>query len=257
MSTALITGASSGIGRALAREAVRRGYRVVLVARDGARLAEVAAALPGGPHEVLVADLSTDEGIAVVEERLRDDERPVGLFIPAAGAGTSAPFPRAPLAEEETVLRINVLAVLRTVHTAANAMAARGGGAIITVASTAAYWSAGTYAAAKSWVLLTTLGLRTSMAGTGVRVMALSPGFTRTEFHARSGTDAGGVRPWLWLDADDVAREAFDDLAAGRPVSVPGRRYRALVETVRHLPPGGRARVLRRLAPLKSREPLS
>jgi short-subunit dehydrogenase len=252
MSIALVTGASSGIGRALAAEAARRGYRVVLVARDGARLRSVADALPGGPHEVLIADLATPAGIAAVEERLRDERAPVDLYIPAAGAGTSAPFPRAPIAEELAMVDINVVAVLRTVHAAANAMAARGGGAIMTVASTAAYWSAGTYAAAKSWVLLMSLGLRATMSGSGVTVMALSPGFTRTEFHARSGTDASGVRPWLWLDADEVARTAFDDLVTERPVSVPGRRYRALVEAVRHLPPGGRARVLRSLAPLRS-----
>lgn len=252
MSIALITGASSGIGRALAAEAARLGYRVVLVARDASRLSDVAAALVGGPHEVLVADLLTPTGVAVVEARLRDERDPVDLFIPAAGAGTSAPFPRAPIDEELAMLEINVGSVVRTVHTAANVMVARGGGAIMTVASTAAYWSAGTYAAAKSWVLLMTLGLRSTLTGTGVTVMALSPGFTRTEFHARSGTDASGVRPWLWLDADDVARSAFADLAAERAVSVPGRRYRALVEAVRHLPPGGRARVLRSLAPLKS-----
>lgn len=248
---ALVTGASSGIGRALAEELATRGWRVVLVARDARRLGEIAGDLPHGPHEVLPADLSDDSGMAAVEARIESDHEPVTLLIAAAGSGTSGPFPWSSLEEEETMLRVNVLATLRLTRAAAHAMKRRGVGGIMTVASTAAYWSAGTYAASKSWVLLTTLGLRAQLQGSGVRVMALSPGFTKTEFHARSQTDPSGVKPWLWLDAREVAREALDDLDAGKAVCVPGRRYRALVETVRHLPPGGRAAVLRRLAPLK------
>jgi len=248
---ALVTGATSGIGAAFAAELARRGWSIVLVARDPDRLSSTAAELPGGEHSSFVADLSTDEGMRLVCERLASDVDPVELLVHAAGMGTTAPFPEAPLAEEEAMLRLNVLSALRLSHSAAHAMRARGTGGIVMISSTAAYWSAGTYAASKAWVLSATLGLAARLAGTGVRVLAVSPGFTRTEFHVRSGTNASGVQPWMWLDPAEVARDALEALDAGRSVCVPGRRYRALVETVRHLPPGGRAAVLRRLAPLR------
>ena len=152
------------------------------------------------------------------------------------------------------MLRLNVESTLRLSHAAARAMKARGAGGIITVSSTAAYWSAGTYAASKSWVLDMTRGLRSQMQGSQVRVMALTPGFTRTEFHQRSSTDSSAVKPWLWLDSDEVARVALDDFAAGRGESIPGRQYRALLATVPHLPPGARASLLRRIAPLSSKD---
>ena len=254
---ALVTGASSGIGRALAVELAKRGWKLVLVARDEHKLGTLAGELPNGPHEVLSGDLSTDDGMHDVCARIDADVEPITLLVTAAGSGTSGAFPWSPMAEEETMLRVNVLATLRLTHAAAHAMKRRGVGGIMTVASTAAYWSAGTYAASKSWVLLTTLGLRAQLENSGVRVMALSPGFTKTEFHARSQTDPSGVKAWMWLDAADVARQAVDDFDAGKAVCVPGRRYRALVETVRHLPPGGRSAVLRRIAPLRSQVKVS
>ena len=250
--TALVTGASSGIGRSLAEELARRGWTIVLVSRDQEALSALREALPGGGHSTLVADLETDEGMDVVGARLADQTEPIALFVHAAGLGTTAPFPDAPLAEEEAMLRVNVLSTLRLSHVAAAAMSQRRAGGIVLVASTAAYWSAGTYAASKSWVLTTGLGLRARLAPSGVRVVVVAPGFTRTQFHARSGTDASGVRPWMWLDSNEVARETIDGLESDAGVVIPGHRYRALVEAVRHLPPGGRAAVLRRLAPLRS-----
>jgi short-subunit dehydrogenase len=252
---ALVTGATSGIGREFARRIAERGWSIVAVARDAERLGELCAGLPGSGHEALPLDLATEDGIAGAMARLSDESRPVSLLVNAAGAGTSAPFPDAPLEEEIRMLRVNVDAVLQLSYAAAQAMRSRGGGAIVNVSSTAAYWSAGTYAASKSWVLDATLGMRASLAGSGVRVLAVAPGFTRTEFHARSATDASGVQPWLWLQPEDVVRESLAALAADRAVCIPGRRYRALVETVRHLPPGGRRAVLRRLAPLRGAAP--
>lgn len=247
---ALVTGATSGIGRQFATELARRGWQIVCVARDEGRLAGLRDDLPGAGHEILPADLAVDHGVNSVASRLASDREPVSLLVNAAGSGTTAPYPDAPLAEEVAMLRLNVEAVLRLSHAAAHTMAVRGHGGIINVTSTAAYWSAGTYAASKAWVLSATLGLRAQVADRGVRVVALAPGFTKTEFHARSATDASGVRPWLWLEADQVVEEALAALSCDRAVCIPGRRYRALVETVRHLPPGGRRAVLRRLAPL-------
>lgn len=252
---AIVTGATSGIGKAYAQILAERGWAIVAVARDEQRLREVVDSLPAEGHEVLPADLSTIEGVDRVISRLGNESAPISLLVNAAGAGTSAPYPSASLDEEVMMLRVNVEAVLRLSHAAARVMERRGVGAIINVSSTAAYWSAGTYAASKSWVLLTSLGLRASLAGSGVRVMTVAPGFTRTEFHARSSTDASGVKPWLWLRPEDVVVESLSALARNHPVCIPGRKYKVLVELVRHLPPGGRRAILRRLAPLTSSTP--
>lgn len=249
---ALVTGATSGIGRAYAQALAKRGWAITAIARDEGRLRGLVSELPGSEHEYVTADLASLQGIATVEALLETDLRPVSLLVNAAGAGTSQPFPLAPIEEEHAMLRVNVEAVLLLSYAAAHAMKRRGFGAIINVSSTAAYWSAGTYAASKSWVLQMTLGLRSQVAESGIRVQAVVPGFTRTEFHARSSTDASGVRSWLWLQPEEVAEASIRALAKNQPICIPGWRYRGLVELVRHLPPEGRRAVLRRLAPLKS-----
>lgn len=252
---ALVTGATSGIGRQFAVELAHRGWLIVAVARDEGRLARFLQDLPGEGHEMLAVDLATDEGMQTAAARLNVDSEAVSLLVNAAGSGVTTSYPDAPITEEIAMLRLNVEAVLRLSHAAAQGMTRRGHGGIVNVTSTAAYWSAGTYAASKAWVLAATLGLRAQVADRGIRVVAVAPGFTKTEFHARSATDASGVRPWLWLEADQVVDEALAALASDRAVCIPGRRYRALVETVRHLPPGGRRAVLRRIAPLRGLSP--
>lgn len=253
--TALVTGASSGIGRAFAEILAARGHPVVLVARDAERLRTLAERLPGRGHDVLAADLSTPAGCATVAARLEDDRRPVGLLVNAAGVGTGDALPRVELAAEEAQLDVNVRAVMRLCWSASRAMTRRGDGAIVNVASTAALWSAGTYAGTKAWVLLATEGLRAALDDTPVRVLCVIPGFTRSEFHVRSGVDNSGVRPWLWLAPERVAGEALDALAAGRGTCVPGRRYRALLAVVRPLPPRLRRAVVRRVARLRPAAP--
>jgi short-subunit dehydrogenase len=239
VSVALVTGATSGIGRAFADELRRRGWDLVLVARDGERLAATAAELGA---ELLVADLSTLAGCDSVVARLAR----VDLLVNAAGCGTTHRFPDEDLAVERTMLDLNVTATLLLSHAAARREVG-----VVNIASTAAFWSTGTYAASKAWVLVATRGLADAVRPAGVRVTAVVPGFTRTEFHARSGTDAGGVRPWLWLTPEQVAREGLDAWEAGCSVYVPGRAYRVLVPLARALPDGPRSRLLRLLAPLK------
>ena len=248
---ALVTGASSGIGRAFAELLAARGFRVVLVARDEARLRTLAVGLPGTGHEVLRADLAGIAGCDAVAARIEDDERPVTLLVNAAGIGTADAFPRVELQDEEKQLFVDVRAMLRLCWTASRAMTRRREGAIVNVASTAAIWSAGTYAGAKAWVVAATEGLRNTLADTSVRVLCVIPGFTCSEFHARSNVDNSGVRPWLWLAPERVAREALTALDAGRGVCVPARRYRLLVGVLRLMPAGARRAVLRRIAPLK------
>ena len=201
----------------------------------------------------LIADLSTSEGCAAVAERLEREHDPVSMLVNAAGLGTTDAFPGASLEQEEVQLEVNVRAVLRLSWTAARAMSRRGDGAIVNIASTAAIWSSGTYAASKAWVIMATSGLSRSSGDVPVRVLCVIPGFTRTEFHDRSSVDNTRVRPWLWLTPQQVAQEALVALDHGKSTCIPGRRYRVLIGLVRLLPAERRRAVLRRLAPLAPR----
>lgn len=223
----------------------------MLVARNRERLHDLASSLPGDGHEVIATDLSRDDGCAAVMRRLESDEEPVTLLVNAAGVGTSDSFPRVALAEEEDQLNLNVRAVMRLCWSAARSMERRQEGAIVNVASTAAIWSSGTYAGSKAWLVTTTAGLRAALADGPVGVLSVVPGFTRSEFHERSGVDNSGVRPWLWLTPERVAREALEALEAGHGVCVPARRYRLLLGFMRLLPLSARQRLLRSLAPLR------
>ena len=239
MPTALITGATAGIGAAFARRLAKDGLDLVLVARDAGRLADTAAALGkefGTTTEVLVADLSADPGIALVEARLTDPERPVDLLVNNAGFGFRDGFLKVPLEDELAMVKLHIEAVLRLTTAAVPGMRGRGRGYVVNVASVAAFVPRGTYGASKSWVVQFTQGAARDLAGTGVRLLALCPGFTRTEFHQRAEVDMSDVGGWMWLSAEQVVDEALRDLARGRSVSIPSRRYKALVAAARKAP---------------------
>ncbi|MEU3560094.1 SDR family oxidoreductase [Kitasatospora sp. NPDC006786] len=241
MTTALITGATAGIGAAFARRLARSGYQLVLVARDTERLERAAADLHGRygiEAEVLAADLATDEGIGAVEARLADAARPVDLLVNNAGFGNKGAFGTVPLQDELAMLKVHIEAILRLTTAALPGMRERGRGAIVNVASVAAFLPRGTYGASKAWVVSFTQGVLRDLGGTGVRMMALCPGFTRTEFHQRAGMGTGNIPSWSWLSAERVVDEAMRDLARGRSVSVPGKRYKAAVAIARVLPSG-------------------
>ncbi len=192
---ALVTGASAGIGRAFAVALAARGYDLVLVARDGERLSALAEQLQadhGAAGEVLVADLTDPEATARVAERVRDGARPVELLVNNAGFSTPKSFAASELAEQQAQLDVLVRAVLVLSHAAVPMMVARGHGAIITVSSVAGFIHGGTYSAAKAWATTFSLSLATELEGTGVRVLALCPGFVRTEFHQRMGLKQEG-----------------------------------------------------------------
>lgn len=239
MTTALVTGASSGIGLALARRLAREGNDLVLVARDRARLERLAGELRaahGGAVEVLVADLADREQTGAVCERLADPDRPVDLLVNNAGFGLHRPFLDNDLAEEEAALDVMVRAVLLTSHSAGRAMRDRGSGAILNVSSVASFTASGTYSAEKAFVTVFSEALAAQLRGSGVTVTALCPGLTRTEFHERARMRLPGVPGALWLDADEVARQALADVAAGKVLSVPGPVWKVATAVVRALP---------------------
>ncbi|MFB7616785.1 SDR family NAD(P)-dependent oxidoreductase [Kitasatospora sp. NPDC056181] len=241
MTTALITGATAGIGAAFARRLARSGYQLVLVARDTERLERSAADLQakyGVDTEVLTADLATEDGIAAVEARLADGARPVDLLVNNAGFGNKGAFLTVPLQDELDMLKVHVEAILRLTTAALPGMRERRRGAIVNVASVAAFLPRGTYGASKAWVVSFTQGVQRDLGGAGVRLMALSPGFTRTEFHQRAGMGTGNIPSWGWLSAERVVDEAMRDLARGRSLSVPGKRYKIAVAIARLLPSG-------------------
>ncbi len=241
MPTALVTGASSGLGAEFARQLAERGYDLVLVARDAARLERSAATLrcAGRTVEVLPADLATDDGCASVSARLADPARPVDVLVNNAGIGLYRMFGQAELADEERQLDVDVRAVLRLSHAAVRAMTARRAGHLINVSSVAGFVPRrgnATYSASKAWVTLFTEGLAGQLAGTGVHATVICPGFTRTEFHGRAGAAMSHVPARMWLAAGDVVREGLTDAFAGVPVSVPSWQYKVLVTAARLVP---------------------
>ncbi|HEX5543724.1 MAG TPA: SDR family oxidoreductase [Micromonospora sp.] len=237
--TALITGATAGIGAAFARRLAADGYALVLVARDAERLSEFAAELTGRHGttvEALPADLSTEEGCAVVEKRLGDR---VDLLVNNAGISLNRPFLRSTVQDEARLLRLNVHAVMRMTLAVLPQMVERGEGAVINVSSVAGFGAVmpgSTYSASKAWVINFSDSVGQSVRPSGVRVMALCPGYTRTEFHQRAGINMSKTPEWMWLSADEVVRDALRDLRKGKQISVPNWKYKIVVFGLRHLP---------------------
>lgn len=233
MPTAFITGATAGIGAAFARRLASDGFDLVLLARDEKRLTDVAGALHdeyGVETEVLAADLGTDEGIAAAERRVAQG---VDLLVNNAGFGHRGAFLDVPIEDEITMLRVHCEAVLRLTSAALPGMIERGRGGVINVASVAAFLARGTYSASKSWAVNFSQSVMQDLArrpdARNVYVMALCPGFVRTEFHERARMDVSGIPDRLWLDADRVVADALRDLRRGVQVSVPSLPYKAVV----------------------------
>ena len=186
MSRALITGPTSGIGRAFAEAFARKGLDLVLVSRDESRLQALAMDLEdrfGVDCEVLAADLTQRADVDRVAARLADDRRPVSALVNNAGFGLRTSFASGDVADEQRLLDVLVTAVLRLTHAAVPGMLARRQGMVINVSSVAGWIAGGTYSAAKAWVTVFSEGLAQELAGTGVRVTAVCPGFVRSEFH--------------------------------------------------------------------------
>lgn len=247
--SAMVTGASAGIGAAFARRLAQDGYDLILVARDESRLstaAEKLAAAHGVTATVLAADLATDAGIDAVTESARS----VDLLVNNAGFGNPAPFGEASLDDELRMLKVHCEAVLRLTSAAIDGMSKREPGStarrgVINVASVGAYTGRGSYGASKAWAVSFSLGVAADLASRGRRehVMALCPGFTKTEFHERAGMDISGVPKFMWLNPDRVASDAMRDFRRRTAVSVPAAQYKAIVTLARVVPPSLAARL--------------
>jgi short-subunit dehydrogenase len=237
--TALITGATAGLGAEFARQLAEQGHHVVLVARDTARLQAGAAELEnryGVRAEVLAADLTDDGGVAAVVKRLSDPARPVEILVNNAGMGLLRSFADNDIAEEKRHLKLHVETAMELAHAALQGMLQRQSGRIINVASVAAFLPRETYSAAKAWLLSFSRWANLAYAGRGVKVTAVCPGFTHTEFHDRMGMDTAVAPAWMWLRAEQVVREGLADNEKGRAVSIPSKRYKLLVAATRVVP---------------------
>src|SRR4051794_24202077 len=237
--TALVTGATSGLGLAFARRLAAEGNDLVLVARDVPRLDRVAGELRtayGRRVEVLPADLADRDQLQRVADRVADRSQPVDLLVNNAGFGLGHRFTDGALADEERLVDVLVRAVLVLSHAAAAPMRDRGYGAIVNVSSVSGFVVMGSYSAAKAWVTTFTEGLANELGRHGVQVTALCPGFVHTEFHQRANQRMTKVPSFGWLDADDVVDACLADVRRGRVVSVPSARYKAVAVLTRLVP---------------------
>lgn len=235
----MITGASAGIGGSFARLLGREGYDLVLVARNENRLKETAEALQKQfsiKCEVLVADLSTEQGCKLVEARVCDLHRPIDVLINNAGFGIRESFQTSQIESEQQLLDVLVRTPMRLMHSALPLMRERNSGIIINVSSVAGWIAGGTYSAAKSYLTVLSESLHTELRATQVNVMALCPGFTHTEFHQRGKMKMDALPRFMWLKADDVVKKAWADARAGKAISVPGWQYAIVSSLARFAP---------------------
>lgn len=231
--SALVTGASAGIGLAFAERLAREHYDLVLVARRGDHLEEIAKRLRderGVAVEVLAADLTHSDALRLVEQRVAEDAT-LDLLVNNAGFGTQGRFAELEIDREEEEIRLNVIAVVRLTRAALPHMLERGRGEIVNVSSMAGFYPGpylATYGATKAFVTSFTEAIAGEIAGSGVRVQALCPGFTRTEFQARASIDPSRVPAFAWMSAEDVVDASLAALAAGEIVVVPGGLNKAM-----------------------------
>lgn len=230
---ALVTGASVGIGESFTRLLASNGFNIALVARDEARLHERAASLRekfGVQTFVLPADLSTDAGCRSVEEYLSEFD--IEVLINNAGFGINKAFSVSDLKAEQELLDVLVKTPMRLMHVVIPKMKERGSGTIINVSSVASFIAGGTYSASKSYLTVLSESLNTELTGSGVKVSALCPGFTRTEFHQRGRMKMSGLPNFMWLNSDALVAQSWKDAQANKPVSIPGWQYKLLVAII-------------------------
>lgn len=223
---AVVTGATAGIGESFTRILADHGFNIVLVARDLERMKERATHLESQfkvQTEIIRADLATDEGCAKVEKYLRENQ--IEVLINNAGFGINKAFSVSDINAEQQLLDVLVRTPMRLMHTVIPQMKERNSGSIINVSSVAGWIAGGTYSASKSYLTVLSESLHTEINGTGVKISALCPGFTRTEFHERGRMRMNGLPEFMWLSADRVVLQAWKENQNGKVLSVPGWQY--------------------------------
>ena len=236
---ALITGASSGIGAEFARKLAARGYDLILVARRAERLRELAASL-STQSKILPADLTGDEGLGAVERAIRDCDG-LDLLINNAGFGTLGRFWEADLAGQVRMHELHVMATMRLTHTALTCMVPRGHGGVINVSSVAGFGQSPgnvSYCATKAWINSFTTGIDMELRGLGskVKVQALCPGYTRTEFQETLGIDPRAIPNFFWMDAEEVVETSLNEFARGKVIVIPKWRSKVGAALMKYLP---------------------
>ena len=250
--SALVTGASSGIGEAMVELLAAQNIPTVVVARRRDRLDELAAR--HACVTVLAADLTEPEGLRAVAARVENTTDPIDLVVNNAGFGTSGLFHELDTDRLDREVQLNVAALTRISRAALGVMVPRGRGYLLNVSSVASFQSAprlAVYAATKAYVTSFSESLHEEVRGAGVKVTALCPGLTRTEFQSVSSTEhyASAYPSFAWLEADDVARAGLVDVAKGKTLSIPGGLYKGFVATAGFVPRS----VLRRVSSLVQR----
>jgi len=236
-SWALVTGATSGIGESFTRLLAENNYNIVLVARDMPRLQDRARELEAKfrvKTQIIQADLSTDAGCAAVEHYIANNQ--VDVLINNAGFGLNKAFTMSYIDAEQQMFDVLVRTPMRLMHVALPLMKQRNKGVIINVSSVAGYIAGGSYSAAKSYLTVLTESLHTELAGTKIKISALCPGFTRTEFHQRGRMSMKGLPSFMWLDSDKLVAKAWSDALKGEAISIPGWQYQLLVFMIQTLP---------------------
>jgi len=250
---ALITGASSGIGEAFARQLAAEGTDLVLVARRLDRLKQLAEELESDrlDIEVLVADLSDREATQRVVQRLEDNSMAVDLLINNAGFGTVGDFIEQDPEIESTMIGVNVTALNRLAHAAGSAMAARGRGGILNVSSIAGFSpspKSATYGATKAFVTSFSEALNIELGPQGVAVSCLCPGLTETEFQEKANYSPSALPKAFWQSAEQVAAAGLAGISGGTAVIVPGAHNKVAKALAAAVPNSIVRRVAKRLA---------
>lgn len=239
MPTALVTGATAGIGESFTRLLAEKGYDLVLVARNKERLQERANSLESKfkiKVEVLQADLSVAIQLAKVEKRLANPDFPIDVLINNAGFGIKDSFLRSDIADEILLIDVLAKAPMQLMHSVLPQMLSRDSGTIINVSSVASFIAGGTYSAAKAYLTVHTESLHTELSKTNIKISALCPGFTHTEFHQRGKMKMSGLPNFMWLESDRVVAESWRAAMAGRAICIPGWQYKTLSTIARFGP---------------------
>lgn len=236
---ALVTGASAGIGACFADLLAKEGYDLVLVARNEERLTELGRRLRneyGINFEVLRADLTVTEDLKRVEERIKNTSKPIDVLINNAGFGIKKSFLASDISAEQELLDVLAKTPMRLMHAVLPSMKERNSGIIINVSSVAGWVAGGSYSAAKSYLTVLSESIHSELSTSNVKVLALCPGYTRTEFHKRGKMRMSGLPNFMWLKVEDVVAKAWADARAGKAISVPGWQYLIIAAVARSAP---------------------